>query len=401
MVRSLSVMLLLVVAFGLFAQDGSEAVITVNGEKITKDEFLRTTIFFNGPAVIEYLIRTKLFCQFAKKMGVKVDPKKVEEEARRFVERYSKTPHGKKQLSLLEKLGFSKEEFFKLIRENVRLRLLVQETVKAYRLTEKFLKERFEQLFPKNETLYHVMLIRIHKNEKIHELKREADNLRRQLLQLQKAIMELQKPEKEGVLLTDKLRQQIKEFLKNPLKKRLTPEEAKEVLEKAKGKAEDLRHKIDALDERRRRIEGLSEKEYVQRVKERLQKEPFEQVAREEAVGWLRFPEGYDPGYSRLIGFKKELRPVITSLKVSQISEPVKTVWGYFFVKLVDRKAPGELKFEDVRDQLVRRYKNMPVYDQEIEQLAEKLEKEAKIELNLGAILGAKRPTSRPQSEKK
>jgi len=395
-------LVVIVVAAGVFlaAQNGDEAVITVNGEKITKDEFLKTAIFLTGPDVINYLIRSKLFEQFAKKLGVKVDRKEVEEEARRFVERFIKTPHGKKQVSLLEKLGFSRDEFFRLICENVRMRVLVRETVKAYRLTEQYLRERFEELFPKNETIYRVMIIRIHKNEKIHELQREADKLRRQLLSLQKTLVDLQKPEKKEIVLTDKMREVLKEFLKNPLQTKLTQEQVKEILPKVKQKAEELRKEIDSLDARRKQIESLSEKQYVERVKKRLANEPFEDVAKEEAVGWLRLPEGYDPGYTRLAGFKKELRPVITKLKKGEISEPVKTVWGYFFVKLIDKKAPGELKFEDVRAQLERRYRNMPVYDIEVERLAEKLEKEAKIELNLGAILGVKKGTKSDREKK-
>lgn len=388
MSRWLLLFVFVVVMFLLTAQDDEEVVIKVNGEKITKDEFMRTTLFITGPDVINYLIRTKLFEQFAKKLGVKVDKKKVEEEARRFVNNFKKTPRGKKQIALLEKLGFNEDEFFKLICENVRLRVLVRETLKAYRLTEQYLRERFDQLFPKNETIYHIMLIRIHKNEKVHELRTEADKLRRKLLALQKAIVDLQKAGQKEVVLTDKVKEALQDFLRNPLKAKLSPQEVEEILPKVKKEAEDLRKRIADLDARREEIDKLSESDYVKRVRDRLAKEPFEKVAEEEAVGWLRYPEGYDPGYCRLTAFKKELRPVITNLNIGQISEPVKTALGYFFVKLVDKKAPGELKFEDVRGQLERRYRKMPVYDVEIERLAQKLEKEAKIELNLGVILG-------------
>ena len=255
------------------------------------------------------------------------------------------------------------------------------------RLTEEFLRERFEELFPKNETLYHVMLIRIHKTEKINELQREGDSRRKRLLRLQNAIIDLQKAEKEPVAVPHAMRDIVRAKL-GKMGDALTLKERDAAVKIAKQEAEKLRTEIDQLDKKRKKIEAMSEKEYVEMVRERLAREPFEKVAQEEAVGWLRYPEGYDPGYGRLIAFKKELRPVITTLKKGQVSKPVKTIMGYFFLKLVDKKGPGELKFEDVREQLRSRFEKMPIYDGEVEDLIRKLEKDAKIELRFDAVFG-------------
>jgi len=374
---------LLFCALMVAAQQSNDAVIIVNGEKITKDDFLHTSLFMTVP----FLLREKLLEQAAEKMGVKIDEDAVRAQARRMIERFKKDPRSKEHLGMLKKLGLGEKALFEMVYRDTRIRILGREVAKKRRLTDEFLREKFEQFFPKNETLYHVMLIRIHKNEKINELQREADNTRKQLLRLQNAIIDLQKAEKEPVSVPDAMRDMVEKKL-GKMGDTLTLKERDEAVKIAKQETEKLRAKIKQLDERRKKIEAMSEKEYVEMVKERLAKEPFEKVAQEEAVGWLRYPEGYDPGYARLIAFKKELRPVITALKKGQVSKPVKTIMGYFFLKLVDKKGPGELKFEDVREQLKSRFEKMPIYDREVDDLIRKLEKDAKIELRFDAVFG-------------
>jgi len=374
---------LLLCALISVAQQSNDAVIIVNGEKITKDDFLRTSLFMTVP----FLLQEKLLEQAAKKMGVKIDEDTIKEQAQKMVERLKKDRHAKEHLDMLKKLGLGEKALLEMVYRNTRIRILGREVAKRRRLTDEFLREKFEQFFPKNETLYHVMLIRIHKNEKINELQREADNTRKQLLRMQNAIIDLQKAEKEPVTVPDAMRDMVQKKL-GKTGDTLTLKERDEAVKIAKQETEELQTKIEQLNERRKKIEAMNEKEYVEMVKERLAKEPFEKVAQEEAVGWLRYPEGYDPGYARLIAFKKELRPVITALKKGQVSDAVKTVMGYFFLKLVDKKGPGELKFEDVREQLKSHFEKTPVYDGEIDELIRKLEKDAKIELRFDAVFG-------------
>ena len=381
--RWLLVATLSVCALTVVAQQSDDAVIIVNGEKITKKDFLHTSLFMTVP----FLLREKLLEQAARRLGVKIDDDAIRQQARRLVEQFKKDRHAKEHLLILKKLGLNEKALFEMVYRDTRMRILGREVAKKRRLTEEFLREKFEELFPKNETLYHVMLIRIHKTEKINELQREADRTRKRLLRLQNAIIDLQKAEKEPVAVPDAMRDIVREKL-GKMGDALTLKERDAAVKIAKQEAKKLRAKIDKLDKKRKKIEAMSEEEYVEMVKERLAKEPFEKVAQEEAVGWLRYPEGYDPGYGRLIAFKKELRPVITALKKGQVSKPVKTIMGYFFVKLVDKKGPGELKFEDVREQLRSRYEKMPVYEGEVEDLVRKLEKDAKIELRFDVVFG-------------
>ncbi|RKY17594.1 MAG: hypothetical protein DRP63_03445 [Planctomycetota bacterium] len=381
--RWLLIATLFVCASTAVAQQSDDAVIVVNGEKITKKDFLHTSLFMTVP----FLLREKLLEQAAKRLGVEIDEDAVREQARRMVEQFKKDPHAKEHLHILKKLGLSEKALFEMVYRDTRIRILGQEVARKRRLTEEFLRERFEELFPKNETLYHVMLIRIHKTEKINELQREGDSRRKRLLRLQNAIIDLQKAEKEPVAVPHAMRDIVRAKL-GKMGDALTLKERDAAVKIAKQEAEKLRTEIDQLDKKRKKIEAMSEKEYVEMVRERLAREPFEKVAQEEAVGWLRYPEGYDPGYGRLIAFKKELRPVITTLKKGQVSKPVKTIMGYFFLKLVDKKGPGELKFEDVREQLRSRFEKMPIYDGEVEDLIRKLEKDAKIELRFDAVFG-------------
>ncbi|MGR3294925.1 MAG: peptidylprolyl isomerase [Candidatus Bathyanammoxibius sp.] len=64
------------------------------------------------------------------------------------------------------------------------------------------------------------------------------------------------------------------------------------------------------------------------------------------------------------------------SMKVGDICEPIQTEFGFHIIKVTDRKAGKEVKFEDVKDQVETNY-----IDGQIQELITKLMTEAKIEI--------------------
>lgn len=63
-------------------------------------------------------------------------------------------------------------------------------------------------------------------------------------------------------------------------------------------------------------------------------------------------------------------------LKVGEISEPVQTQFGFHIIKVTDRKAAKEVKFEEVKQQVEENY-----MDEETVKLIQKLRDEAKVEI--------------------
>lgn len=64
------------------------------------------------------------------------------------------------------------------------------------------------------------------------------------------------------------------------------------------------------------------------------------------------------------------------SMKVGDISEPIQTEFGFHIIKVTDRKAGKEVKFEEVKDQVETNY-----IEGQIQELITKLMTEAKIEI--------------------
>ncbi len=62
--------------------------------------------------------------------------------------------------------------------------------------------------------------------------------------------------------------------------------------------------------------------------------------------------KGGDYGYRSKKFLKKDFADVAFSMKVGDISEPVKAADGYFIIKLTDHKEGGTSKFEDVKKQI-------------------------------------------------
>lgn len=87
-----------------------------------------------------------------------------------------------------------------------------------------------------------------------------------------------------------------------------------------------------------------------------------------------------DLGYFPRGKMVKEFEDVCFKLKINQISEPVKTKFGYHLILLTDRKKSTTAKFEDVKDALIQRLQQIDSELKLIRHLKE-LRSEALIEI--------------------
>jgi parvulin-like peptidyl-prolyl isomerase len=109
--------------------------------------------------------------------------------------------------------------------------------------------------------------------------------------------------------------------------------------------------------------------------------EDFAKIAQEKGAGWSK--TDFDRGYIKANRLGDQLAPVVEKMKVGEISEPVKSQWGYQVVYLCARKSSDELKFEDVKEQLRAECGGFPVTSDELRELDAKLRESAKITRNL------------------
>jgi len=75
----------------------------------------------------------------------------------------------------------------------------------------------------------------------------------------------------------------------------------------------------------------------------------------------------------------KEFEDVAFKMKVGEVSEPVKTRFGYHIIKLTDRREDRKKPFEEVKEQIVKSLQNKKFFTERRKLLAD-LEKAAKIE---------------------
>jgi len=99
------------------------------------------------------------------------------------------------------------------------------------------------------------------------------------------------------------------------------------------------------------RSEGEA-KEALDRVKKG---EPFEKVARELSTDSASVPKGGELDYFRYAEMVPEFSKAAYALKPGELSEPVKSPFGYHIIKGVDRKKGTAMKLDDIREQLRRK----------------------------------------------
>ena len=90
-------------------------------------------------------------------------------------------------------------------------------------------------------------------------------------------------------------------------------------------------------------------------VQERLKKEPFEQVAKQVSLDTATANKGGDLDYLRREQMFPDFAKVAFALKPGEVSDPVKTPFGYHIIKMVDRKKGQPATFDQAKEQLRRR----------------------------------------------
>ncbi|MFQ5585662.1 MAG: peptidyl-prolyl cis-trans isomerase [Thermodesulfobacteriota bacterium] len=96
----------------------------------------------------------------------------------------------------------------------------------------------------------------------------------------------------------------------------------------------------------------VSTEEEAQRVRQRLVKEPFADVAREVSIG----PEGDSGGDLGFFGrgdMPKEFEDIVFSLPVKEISDVIKTPYGYHLFLVEARQKGNKLNFKEVQERII------------------------------------------------
>ena len=94
-------------------------------------------------------------------------------------------------------------------------------------------------------------------------------------------------------------------------------------------------------------------KETIDAIAEKLKKgESFETLAQEYSEDPGSKMNGGDLGYFGRGQMVKEFEEAAFTTKINEVSEPVRSSFGYHLIKVTDKKAPGKVPFNDVKKQI-------------------------------------------------
>ncbi len=97
----------------------------------------------------------------------------------------------------------------------------------------------------------------------------------------------------------------------------------------------------------------VEDEETANEIKEKLDKgEDFEKLAKEYSTDTDTKEKGGDLGFFSKGEMVKEFEEIAFSLKVGEISEPVKTQYGYHIIKVEDRKEEKEANYEESKEEI-------------------------------------------------
>ncbi len=137
------------------------------------------------------------------------------------------------------------------------------------------------------------------------------------------------------------------------------------------------------------------------KVLERLKKgEKFEEIAKKESLDKGSAQNGGDVGYFSRGQMVPEFERAAASLKVGQLSGPVKTSYGYHIIKVTDKKTGPVVEFDRVKDVIYQRLsgeRQKEAFDKYINELR----KGYKIEINkdvLAKIPSGTKKTEQPEA---
>lgn len=168
----------------------------------------------------------------------------------------------------------------------------------------------------------------------------------------------------------------------------------KEIMAKSKVSDQDIRDYYDknkdsfvmATEIKASHILVKTEEE-AQKVLARLKKgEKFEAIARAVSLDTASAKNGGDVGFFKKGQMVPEFERAAASLKVGDISIPVKTQFGYHIIKVTDKKTGAPVEFEKVRDLISQKLAGEKQKEAFEAYIAE-LKKTYKVELNKDALL--------------
>lgn len=318
------------------------SVATVGGEFLKYKDFINF-IFRRGWAgeAVHSFAMQHIWLKEAEKLKVKIKKDKIETEVKKYLDAINSSPERKKNLNdYLDYVGVSLQQWTEMLRLQIKERLLKEEVTRRYRLTDEYMRKKFEEWYPKDKTTYWTQIIRLKKSEKLKELAREV--------------------------------KEIEERLKDETD--------------AKKKAE-LELRGIKLKNKKGLLEKTDEKIWVEDVVRRLREGvPMAKIAQEEATGYTKTE--FDKGYTTIERLYKPLRECVMKLSRGEVSDPIKDErYGYFVVKLVDKKEPGKLTFEDVKPHLTEYFKKASIMPKDMFELEENLRKKYNVRLYIGKYI--------------
>lgn len=129
----------------------------------------------------------------------------------------------------------------------------------------------------------------------------------------------------------------------------------------------------------------VADEKTANEVKDKLAKgEDFAKLAKEYSTDTGTKDNGGDLGFFKKGDMVPEFETAAFSLGVNEISEPIKTDYGYHIIKVVDKKASTDAKYEDHKAEVKEAIMSEKIQTEYTTWLAEE-KKDAKIKnINLG-----------------
>lgn len=118
----------------------------------------------------------------------------------------------------------------------------------------------------------------------------------------------------------------------------------------------------------------------IKDIQTRIQKEDFAQLAKELSQDEGSKAQGGDLGFFARGAMVPEFEKAAFSLNINQVSEPIKTNFGYHLIQVLDKKAETPAKLEDHQTTIAQEIIGRELYEIELKKLEEALKnKDVKI----------------------
>ncbi len=183
---------------------------------------------------------------------------------------------------------------------------------------------------------------------------------------------------KEKVLPKEELDKNIELFKESLLRKVMLQKIANTSLseEKLRKVYDEESKKIIGQDEIKAEHILVATEEEAKELKEKLTSENFSKMAKEKSLDKKSAQQGGDLGVLYTGNMLPEFEAAIKDLNKNEISEPIKTKFGWHLVKLISRKPAKILSYDEVKDKIA-----FEVSREEITKYVNNLLKDTKIEL--------------------